>query len=879
MKRKNKIEMCLLAILMSVLFSAANVLATEVLFVVGAGSLGAGDRAIKNHLQKHGFILTVQSDSAVGSYDAEGKDLVLISGSVNPANITTMFRDLNEPVVCLQPEMYPHLGMTGDSPGVDYGYSRRKKSTIIVPDHPLAAALYDEVVVEKKPSRMGWGVPGPEAICVGLLDERAAKSTIFAYDPDAAMPGLLAPAKRVGFFLPPGGARFLTRAGWSLFDAAVEWAALDISAELTGVSTNVAEFMGWGTTAPTFSTDVAYTSSDAWEDSDNLPAINFEPSHYPHFTNGNLTFANGALLADTTFQKTIETDFPPNKTAGPSINYIQGNPEITVVNNLRQLKAAGFNAVRLYASPPHVYIPTILAAHQLNMKVYMEVAAPDLSLPPYATGKDIAGRQQALFKDLVRQAGPGVSEGSVQCLHYVINAVGKSVFSQTVVLIFMSHENLVQPIGASKTLTDQNCSVPELKYGVNLLRALLIKELAGDPLPAVTTAILAGQVVQVSLQVYPEIAELIQTIQVDKNAPIAYDTYPFQWGNQYFNTRDPYVNKPEFVIPNAYPPNSNWFDKCMYNNGKQQWVSGNPPIAPAHTIQETVLNPNLMFSLNWIVDNVNWIWGGRKQGAKVKQIIAETGWSTAQFYTDAGGKRVTGNSNDAKQYFTAVKTGNGGKRTFMIDNCPVMYFSAYDEPIKESNAYPNMFSENHYGIYGWTGIPKFFTDTTSNPLLNAFTILSVVPGNPSDSKLNPYGVPCMRHNEASPLDARYLYSVNGNVKVGVPWYMGVNILKGGKAGGSSICWLPNRDVLLSKGDSIAISNPSSPITIKLKTTDGSTVTYQTSTDKGKAGENLTQMSSTYGSSWKLWLSYPWDHDGQTNITALNHLVYSDWWAQ
>ncbi|MGA2404410.1 MAG: hypothetical protein ABSG91_22355 [Syntrophobacteraceae bacterium] len=389
MKRKTRIALCLLTILLAVLFSAGNVLATEVLFVVGAGSLGAGDSAVKSHLEKHGFRLTIQRDIQVGSYDAEGKDLVLISGSVNPEKIATTFRDLDEPVLCLKPELFPDLGMTGGSPGVDYGYSRRKKDIVILAGDPLASSLSVDVVVETQPFRMGWGVPGQEAMIVGFVEKGSRQSTIFAYDAEAAMPGLVAPAKRVGFFLPPGAAPFLTTAGWSLFDAAVEWTALKTSEELTAVQANVATFMGWGSTAPAFSTDVAYQSSDAWEGPNNLPAINFEPSHYPHFTNGKITFADGTLLGDTTFQQALQTDFPPWQEGSPYINYIQGNPEITVETNLRQLKAAGFNAVRLYASPPDVYIPTILAAYKLNMKVYLEVATPDLSQPPYATGNNI----------------------------------------------------------------------------------------------------------------------------------------------------------------------------------------------------------------------------------------------------------------------------------------------------------------------------------------------------------------------------------------------------------------------------------------------------------------------------------------------------------
>jgi hypothetical protein len=47
---------------------------------------------------------------------------------------------------------------------------------------------------------------------------------IFGYETGATMPGAVAPARRVGFFLEDLTAGSLTPAGWALFDAAVRWA-------------------------------------------------------------------------------------------------------------------------------------------------------------------------------------------------------------------------------------------------------------------------------------------------------------------------------------------------------------------------------------------------------------------------------------------------------------------------------------------------------------------------------------------------------------------------------------------------------------------------------------------------------------------------------
>lgn len=637
------------------------------------------------------------------------------------------------------------------------------------------------------------------------------------------------------------------------------------------VKLNVADFMGWSA-CPAFATDVAYLSSDAWEDAQNLPVINYEPSHYPHFTNGKVTFADGTPLADTTFQQSLATDFPFYQQEGDAINYIQGEPQITIYHDLQQLKADGFKGVRLYASPPGVYIATILAAQQLGMKVYYEVAVPDLSEDAYANGT-VPDREGALYADLVRQGGNGVSEGSLQCLHYVINAVGESVFSATVPLVFFTHENLVSPQDSSTTLTDDNCSVPLLRWGINAVRSLLQTELAGYSLPAVTTAILAGQVVQVSHEVYPEVEKLIQTIQKDTHAPIAYDVYPFQWGSRYFNVQHPYVNNPEFVIDNAYPPGSNWYDRCTVAG--QDWASGPPPTDPTHTVAQTVTEADLMWSLQWTVDNVNWIWGGRTAGATTKQIIAETGWPSSQKYTDQGGRELTGSLADARQFFETVKLAG-----FQVGNCSVMYFSAFDEPIKESNAYPNMFSENHYGIYGWTGIPKFTTTTVANPLLERFVILSIAPGNMYQ------GFPQTMPGQ-TPSDTSYSYTVNAGTAVNVPWYWGSNTWSDNTGVNGRICYLPNPDILLSAGDTVVISSAShdadKPITspITLKTNDGITVSYTDPDNKGTTGSNLTLISNQYGASWKLWLSFPWAHGGSNSFsdTANYKPVPADWWGE
>jgi hypothetical protein len=547
--------------------------------------------------------------------------------------------------------------------------------------------------------------------------------------------------------------------------------------------------------------------------------------------------------------------------------------------------------VRLYAISPSVEIATIMAARQLAAAtqkpfyVELEVDVPDLSTPTF-NGPSVSARIQALYQQetLAQPPGqPGLFEGGLQSLHYVINIVGANVFSQTVPLIFFAHEDLVQPVSAiGQPLSDANSSVPLLRWGINATRSLLKADLAGTgSLPSVTTAILAGQVVDVSTANNPEIRKLITTIQADTNAPIAYDVYPFQWADRYFNKQHAYPNN-SGVIANAYPPNA------LYWDSSPGWTSGLPPasVLPAKwTVADTVTKADLMWSLQWMEDRVNWIWG---QGGQAMQLVAETGWASAEPYTQTAVnqqgtsylKEVLGTHADAQAYFNAVEAAQ-----FEIGNAPVMYFEAYDEPVKEANAYPMEFSENHYGIYGWSALPKFFTDTVSHPLTQPFVVVVMAPAD-----LQPNGV-AQADTGKSATDSAYTYQVDSGTVSSVPWFWGTGGFSNGNALNNSITFMPNPSVLLSGGDILTItsSDPGTqqPTTIQLQFTASqplaSDVQYYPTATPAQAGSTLTAPSFAFnaqGSAWQLYMSFPWLHGNSNNYqnTGTFVPVYQDFWG-
>jgi hypothetical protein len=242
-KRKSHWKVIIYLIVLFFLISAAYACGPEILLVVGKKDLRPGDRSIKNRLEDRGFTIVLREDTNVKNEDATGRDLVILSESARSSKVGTKFRDVAVPVICSEPWIFNSLGMTGQAKEVDFGRKSRQKEFIIVnPGHPLCASCVGKVQVCHKSFFMGWGVPGKNAIVVAGLSQEPDKCTIFAYNDGVEMPGLIAPAKRVGLFLFRNTANFFTPEGWSLFDCAVDWSISGSQTDLkSGLPTKNAE--------------------------------------------------------------------------------------------------------------------------------------------------------------------------------------------------------------------------------------------------------------------------------------------------------------------------------------------------------------------------------------------------------------------------------------------------------------------------------------------------------------------------------------------------------------------------------------------------------------------------------------------------------------
>lgn len=206
--------------------------APEVLLVVGRLPLEAGDRRVKERLETLGCRVTAQTALQTLPSDAAGRALVAISSTTLaadvldvPGELTAKFRDAATPVLTWEPRLFYDLGMiAGSVHQKDWGAVKGQTRLVVTEaGHPLAAGLTGPVEVNSRPNHLSWGRTRGDAIKVATIEGDPSRAALFAYESGAAMPGRVAPERRVGLFLFDTTSLQLTPQGWQLFDAAIRW--------------------------------------------------------------------------------------------------------------------------------------------------------------------------------------------------------------------------------------------------------------------------------------------------------------------------------------------------------------------------------------------------------------------------------------------------------------------------------------------------------------------------------------------------------------------------------------------------------------------------------------------------------------------------------
>jgi glucose/arabinose dehydrogenase len=195
------------------------------LVLTGEPPATAADLAVRERLQNDGFAPLLMRGATAKAGDADGKALLVVSATVDPASVGARFRTSALPLVAWESALFDDLGMTGASAGTSFGtLPGQTRLRIVKPGHPLAAGLTGAVPATTAPSTFSFGEPNAHALVIARQIGDARHPVLFAYDRGATMPGLVAPARRVGLFFGDSTAAALTDKGRALFDAAVAWA-------------------------------------------------------------------------------------------------------------------------------------------------------------------------------------------------------------------------------------------------------------------------------------------------------------------------------------------------------------------------------------------------------------------------------------------------------------------------------------------------------------------------------------------------------------------------------------------------------------------------------------------------------------------------------
>ena len=165
---------------------------------------------------------------------ANGKDLVLISASINKYKLGNKYAETTVPTVMMEAKAVDQMHMVGRHRNTDYGTNDHKASLyppedyvqILRPSHPLSAGFpAGNLKLYKSPGVLAWSVVPPGAEVIAGIPNQPQHGTMFSYEKGAVMANdHIAPARRILF--PMDATRFpdLTDEGRWLYGNALVWA-------------------------------------------------------------------------------------------------------------------------------------------------------------------------------------------------------------------------------------------------------------------------------------------------------------------------------------------------------------------------------------------------------------------------------------------------------------------------------------------------------------------------------------------------------------------------------------------------------------------------------------------------------------------------------
>lgn len=198
-------------------------------------ALAVGEATVYAEIQALGFMVTLVDDDDVipnGLYtatDAEAVDLLLVSSSTASAKVGDTFRNITTPVMTWERFLYDAnaggFGMTGTT-GTDDGTVTTNTITIVNSGHPLSGGLANgPYTVFLAAEALVWADVSADAEIVATVWDPVSstnKPVLFVYEAgDLMQGGVVAPAKRVAYFLPDNGLGGLTADAITILHGAI----------------------------------------------------------------------------------------------------------------------------------------------------------------------------------------------------------------------------------------------------------------------------------------------------------------------------------------------------------------------------------------------------------------------------------------------------------------------------------------------------------------------------------------------------------------------------------------------------------------------------------------------------------------------------------
>ena len=191
--------------------------------IVGAKPLQRADNQLHAELAAAGLEVEDVLDGMSSTAGAEGKRLIVISYSIESANVRGKFNEVKVPVIVMEHVLLDGLGMTSAS-GHGWLHNVSQITITAPPGNPLAAGFTGDVTIFTSPGGVFWGDPAPTALKIATA-KGTNRTVLFGYEAGVMMVGRPAPAKRLLFFLGAhlDNAPALNPDGLKLLRAAIDW--------------------------------------------------------------------------------------------------------------------------------------------------------------------------------------------------------------------------------------------------------------------------------------------------------------------------------------------------------------------------------------------------------------------------------------------------------------------------------------------------------------------------------------------------------------------------------------------------------------------------------------------------------------------------------